>query len=92
MKINLFNRLRKYETWMYTAVKADYIRGLTATQMNDLIDIASELGIKHVNNHCPKCNLDFVRKIGVLFFEQKEKMEKKHGSEKQEETRDADQD
>lgn len=77
MKITIFNRLRKYETFLYTAHYANYIRSLTNSQLEDLISIAAELNIIHKNNHCPKCTLDFVKKVAIPYFEQKDKLEQK---------------
>lgn len=77
MKITIFNKLRKYETFLYTAHYANYIRSLTNSQLEDLISIAAELNIIHKNNHCPKCTLDFVKKVAIPYFEQKDKLEQK---------------
>lgn len=72
-----YYKLRKYESYLTTATKADYIRALTNTQLEELIIIGEELGIIYKNNHCPKCALQFVKKLAVPYFEQKTKLEKK---------------
>lgn len=75
MKITTFNKLRKYESYLYTAKYANYIRSLTNPQVEDLILAGAELGINYKNNHCPACALNFVKKLAEPYFAQKEKME-----------------
>lgn len=77
MKANSFKILEKYDSYFITASKADFIRGLTTTQLNELIGVANELGIYYKNNHCPKCVLEFMKKLAVPYFEHKENAEKK---------------
>lgn len=77
MKANSFKILEKYDSYFITASKADFIRGLTTTQLNELIAIGNELGIYYKNNHCPKCTLEFMKKLAVPYFEHKENLEKK---------------
>ena len=77
MKANLFKILEKYDSYFITASKADFIRGLTTNQLNELIGVAAELGIYYKNNHCPKCTLEFMKKLAVPYFEHKENVEKK---------------
>lgn len=73
MSIKLYNRLRKYEKYLYTALYADYIRTLTNRDVEELIECGEELGISYKNNHCPKCLFDFVKKLAAPYFEQKKK-------------------
>lgn len=77
MRIDVYNKLRKYESYLYTAHYANYIRALTNVQVNELIEIAEKLDIHYKNNHCPKCALEFIKKLAAPFFEQKKNMEKK---------------
>ena len=77
MKITIYNKLKKYEHYLYTAHKADYIRGLTSKQVDDLINAGAELDIAYKHNGCPKCLLTFVKKLAKPYFEQKEKLEQK---------------
>lgn len=77
MKITIYNKLRKYDSFLTTAHKGNFIRSLTNEQMEDLIAIGSEIGINHKNNHCPKCALEFVKKLAIPYFEQKDKLELK---------------
>ena len=75
MKVTTFNKLRKYEQYLYTAEYASYIRSMTNSQVEDLIGIAAELEIHYKHNHCPKCLLNFVQKLSKPYFAQKTKME-----------------
>lgn len=75
MKLTTYQKLKKYEGWLTTAHNGNYIRSLTNSQMDDLISIASEVGIIHVNNHCPKCALEFIKKLAIPYFEFQTKME-----------------
>lgn len=77
MKMNLFYKLRKYESYLYTAYKADYIRSLTAPQVKELSEIGGEIGIPYQHNGCPKCVLNFIKKLAKPYFEQKEELDKK---------------
>ena len=77
MRMNTFYNLRKYESYLTTAHFGNYIRSLTNSQVEELIEYGAELGIHFKNNHCPKCILDFVKKLGDKYFEQNEAMAKK---------------
>lgn len=63
--------------WLTSAYKANYIRALTMKQVEDLIEIGNELDIRFKYNHCPKCLLDFVKKIAAKYFEHQDKAAKK---------------
>ena len=75
MTQDIFDGLNKYESYLITASKADYIRSLTNKQMDELISLGDSLGIIYKNNHCPKCALEFVKKLATPYFEEKQKME-----------------
>lgn len=75
MKITTFNKLRKYENYLYTAKYANFARGLTNTQIEDLITAGNDINIIYKNNHCPVCILRFLKQLAEPYFEQKEKME-----------------
>lgn len=77
MTQEIFNGLSKYESYLTTASKANYIRSLTNSQMDELIALGAELGVHHVNNHCPKCALEFIKKLAAPYFEFKQLMEEK---------------
>lgn len=84
MKITLFNKLRKYESYLYSAQNANYIRGIIVKDLEELISIGDEVGIHYKYNHCPKCVLDFIKKMAKPYFEQKEKLEQKAQEKKNE--------
>lgn len=73
MNIATFNRLKKYENYLYTAKYANYIRSLTNAQVEDLIVAGNEIDIPFKNNHCGVCILNFLRRLADKYFEQKEK-------------------
>lgn len=87
MKITTFNKLKKYESYLYTAKYANYTRGLTNAQVEDLIVAGNDINIKYKNSHCPVCLLKFIKQLAEPYFEQKEKMEnnKKLKQEKEDE-------
>lgn len=71
MKDEVFAVLAKYESYMYTATNADFIRGLTKNEMKELTEAAKEVGIIYTHNGCPKCALDFIKKLAVHFYKEK---------------------
>lgn len=75
MKIGTFNKLKKYESFLYTAKYGNYIRSLTSTQLEDLIKAGADIDINYKYNHCPICVLNFVKKLADPYFIQKEKNE-----------------
>lgn len=77
MKISTYYKLRKYEKHLTTAYKSNYIYGITSKETEELIEIGKELGIIYKNNHCPKCKLNFLKKLAKPYFEQKTKLEEK---------------
>lgn len=82
MKKDLFNRLKAYESYLTTAEKANFIRSLTNSQVEDLTTIGAELGINYKNNHCPKCALEFVKKLAKPYFEHIKLQETKNNEKK----------
>ena len=71
MKDETFAVLANFDSYFYTATQANFIRGLTTTEINSLIGAAKEVGILYTNNHCPKCTLDFIKKLAVPYFKEK---------------------
>ena len=78
-----FSVLAKYDSYFYTASKADYIHGLTKNELNELITAAAEVGIVYVHNGCPKCCLEFIKKLAVPYYKEKEERAKKVKEEEQ---------
>ena len=77
MKDSVFTTLAKYDSYFYTATNADFIRGLTKNEIGELISAAKEVGILYTHNGCPKCCLDFIKKLAVPYFKEKEERAKK---------------
>ena len=77
MKITVYNKLKKFDSWLTTANKGNYIRSLTNKQVDELIEIGNEIGIVYKNNHRTKCILDVVKTLSMTYFEQKQKFEDK---------------
>lgn len=68
-----YTKLNKYASYLYSASKADFIRGLSNREVEELIGIGAELGILYKNNHCPKCLLDFIKKLAIPYYEYENK-------------------
>lgn len=77
MKDSVFSTLAKYDSYFYTATNADFIRGLTKNEIKELTNAAKEVGIIYVHNGCPKCCLDFIKKLAVPYYKEKEERAKK---------------
>lgn len=77
MKITIFNKLRKFEHNLYTADRLNFTRSLTMPQVSELTEIGKELGLEYKHKGCPKCLLNFLKKLAVPYFEQKQKLEDK---------------
>ena len=73
MKDTVFSTLAKYDSYFYTATNADFIRGLTKNEIKELTNAAKEVGILYTHNGCPKCCLDFIKKLAVPYFKEKER-------------------
>lgn len=74
--------LKKYENWFYTAVYADYIRALWKDDFEVLIPIYEKWSGRktNINTSCGKCKLIFLKKLGELYFKNKEEYESKSNS------------
>lgn len=63
--------LEKYESYFNTAIKAEYIRGLTSKQINELHTIYQEIFKKKLNNlTCNSCVFNMVKDLGIYYYEQ----------------------
>lgn len=73
--------LAKYESWFKSALYCDYIRALWERDFAVLIPIYEKWTGKksNVNKQCGKCKLEFMKKFGKLYFNNKEKMELEDG-------------
>lgn len=77
MKDTVFSTLAKYDSYFYTATSADFIRGLTKNEIKELTEAAKEVGIIYNHNGCPKCCLEFIKKLAIPYYKEKEEREKK---------------
>lgn len=62
--------LKKYENYLTTAYKSDYIRGLAQSDAIVLADIYGELGFTKPNLTCAACKLKLCRDLGRIYFAQ----------------------
>lgn len=67
MTKELYQRLSKYENYLSTARNQNYIRALTKKQVDELVEIGKELGETTSSRTCPKCLLDFCRRLAVHY-------------------------
>lgn len=88
MKLTTYQKLRKYESYLYTAKYANFARGLTNKQIEDLITAGNDINIIYKNNHCPDCILRFLKRLAEPYFEFKTKME--NNKEKKDKKKDKD--
>ena len=71
MEKEIKERLSKYESSLREA-KGDYYRALLREEVNELVEIGEELGVKLESRGCPRCLLTFLKKLGDLYFAQGE--------------------
>ena len=71
MKDEVFSVLAKFDSYFYTATYASFIRSLTKNEMKELTEAAKEVGILYTHNGCPKCALDFIKKLAVPYYKEK---------------------
>lgn len=81
MNKQLYSELQKIERHLYTASKADYIVGMTTTEVEILFNSYNKLFNKSENSKsCTKCRLRLAKTIYPLYIEYKEKELKKKES------------
>lgn len=70
-------QLSRYENWFYTSIKCDYIRALWKSDFDILIPIYEKwTNTKpRINTSCGKCVLDFIKRLGKLYYKNKEDYE-----------------
>ncbi|MCD7937497.1 MAG: hypothetical protein LUG98_11600 [Tannerellaceae bacterium] len=74
-----FEKLLPYETNMRTAMRFSYSRAMTNAQLEELAVLYEEITgtAVHYHHSCRQCDrLALLKKVGKLFFEHKEEMEK----------------
>lgn len=68
MNEELYIRMKVYKHYFYTAFYADYIRGVTKNQLEDLVMFGNELGVKLINKNCNVCIFNLVHKLAEIYF------------------------
>ena len=73
------NLLSKYESWFHSAIYSDYIRALWKADLDVMIPIYEKWTNKKVdtNFNCAKCKLNFIKKLGKLYYKNKEEIKNK---------------
>lgn len=52
--------------------RGDYYRALLREEVDELVEIGQDLGVKLESRGCPRCLLTFLKKLGDLYFAQEE--------------------
>lgn len=74
MNKQIYSELQKIEKHLYTAYKADYIIGMTSTEVEILFNSYNKLFNKSENSKsCTKCRLRLAKLIYPMYNEYKEK-------------------
>lgn len=71
MNEEIKKRLSKYVSSLREA-RGDYYRALLREEVNELVEIGEELGVKLESRGCPRCLLAFLKKLSDLYFTQEE--------------------
>lgn len=48
--------------------KGDYYRALLREEVDELVEIGEDLGVKLESRGCPRCLLAFLKKLSLLYF------------------------
>ena len=76
MKKEIKERLSKYESSLREA-RGGYYRALTREEVDELVAIGNDLGVKLESRGCPRCLLAFLQKLSDLYFAQEQEDEQK---------------
>lgn len=71
MNRDIKKRLSKYEGSLREA-KGDYYRALLREEVDELVEIGEDLGVKLESRGCPRCLLAFLQKLSDLYFAQEQ--------------------
>lgn len=83
MNKQIYSELQKIERHLYTAYRADYIVGMTSTEIEILFSSYNKLFSKSESSKsCTKCRLRLAKTIYPLYNEYKEKELNKSKTEK----------
>lgn len=76
MEKEIKNRLSKYESSLREA-RGNYYRALLREEVDELVEIGQDLGVKIESRGCPRCLLAFLQKLSDLYFAQEQEDEQK---------------
>lgn len=76
--INDLDILKKYENHFRSAINSNYCRAIWKSDIDVLVSIYTKwTNTKpNLNMSCSKCKLDFIKKIGKLYYTKLEEYEK----------------
>lgn len=72
---NDLKKLEKYESWFLCAIKSDYTKALWKSDFDILIPIYKKWtneSTTNINFGCSTCKLNFIKKLGKIYFKKKE--------------------
>lgn len=72
---NDLKKLEKYESWFLCAIKSDYTKALWKSDFDILIPIYKKWtneSTANINFGCSTCKLNFIKKLGKIYFKKKE--------------------
>lgn len=67
MNKDIKERLSKYESSLREA-RGQYYRALLREEVDELVEIGQDLGVKLESRGCPRCLLAFLQKLSDLYF------------------------
>ena len=69
--------LESYEYYFRTAIESNYVRNFGSKQYKALNDIYERItGARYkADIGCPHCALNFIKRLGSLYFEEKKRLE-----------------
>ena len=72
MNNELYEQLKQYEQYLYTAYYSNYVRSMPTSSANELQQIYHKLGNQRtINLNCNKCVYDLCKELGNLYFNYK---------------------
>lgn len=71
MNKDIKERLSKYESSLREA-RGNYYRALLREEVDELVEIGQDLGVKLESRGCPRCLLAFLQKLSELYFAQEQ--------------------
>ena len=80
------NRLKKFEQTLKEA-RGGYYRALLREEVDELVEIGQDLGVKLESRGCPRCLLSFLQKLSELYFAQEPEEQKQDETPKKKKNR-----